>query len=58
MYVRKVRGKNKVGRIILTPTEIMYVERAGLKLEQYVKHALLIIAKQRRWHWYLNRVNR
>ena len=55
MYVRKVRGQNKVGRIILTRTELMYVERAGLKLEQYVKHTLLIIAKQRRWKWYLNK---
>jgi hypothetical protein len=55
MYVRKVRGQDKVGRIILTPTEVMYVEKAGLKLEAYVKHTLLIIAKKRRWHWYLNR---
>jgi hypothetical protein len=55
MYVRKVRGQDKVGRIRLTPTEIMYVQRAGLKLEAYVKHTLMIIAKQRRWKWYLNK---
>ena len=55
MYVRKVRGQEKVGRIILTRTEIEVVEKRGLKLEDYVKQMLLIIAKQRRWTWYLNR---
>ena len=55
MYVRKVRGQEKVGRIILTRTEIEVVEKRGLKLEDYVKQMLLIIAQQRRWHWYLNR---
>jgi hypothetical protein len=55
MLVRKVRGQNKVGRITLTPTEIMYVKRAGLTIEKYVKHTLLIIAKERRWKWYFNK---
>ena len=55
MYVRKVRGQEKVGRIILTRTEIAVVQKRGLKLEEYVKQMLLIIAKQRRWTWYLNR---
>lgn len=55
MYVRKVRGQNKVGKIILTPTEILYLKKAEITIEQYVRHSLRIIAKQRRWHWYLNR---
>ena len=55
MYVRKVRGQEKVGRIILTPTEVAVVKKQGLTLEAYVKQMLRIIAKQRRWHWYLNR---
>ena len=55
MYVRKVRGQDKVGRIILTQTEIRYLEKAEITIEQYVKHMLRIIAKQRRWHWYLNK---
>ena len=58
MYVRKVRGQEKVGRIILTRTEIEVVEKRGLKVEHYVKEMLFIIAIKRRWHWYLNRVNR
>ena len=54
MYVRKKRNQNKVGRIILSRTEIELAQKQGLKLEDYVKHLLLIIAKQRRWTWYLN----
>jgi hypothetical protein len=55
MYVRKVRGQDKVGKVILTPTEVAVIQKRGVKLEDYVKQMLLIIAKQRRWHWYLNR---
>ena len=55
MYVRKARGQDKVGRIILSRTEVAVVQKQGLKLEDYVKQMLLIIAKQRRWKWYLNR---
>jgi hypothetical protein len=55
MFVRKVRGQNKVGKITLTAAEIAVVRKLGMALEGYVKQALLIIAKQRRWKWYLNK---
>jgi hypothetical protein len=55
MFVRKVRGQNKVGKITLTAAEIAVVQKLGMVLEDYVKHALLIIAKERRWKWYLNK---
>lgn len=55
MYVRKVRGQDRVGKITLSPTEVAVVKKQGIKLEEYVKQMLLIIAKKRRWHWYLNR---
>ena len=55
MYVRKIRGQNKVGRIILSKTEVEVVKKQGVKLEEYVKQMLRIIAKQRRWKWYLNK---
>jgi hypothetical protein len=55
MFVRKVRGQNKVGKITLTAAEIAVVRKLGRALEDYVKQALLIIAKQRRWKWYLNK---
>ena len=57
MYVRKVRSQDKVGKVILTPTEVAVVQKRGVKLEDYVKQMLLIIAKQRRWKWYLNKSN-
>ena len=55
MYVRKVRGQNKVGRIMVTAVEAEMVRKKGLTLEAYVKNYLRIIAKKRRWHWYLNK---
>lgn len=55
MYVRKVRGQNKVGKITLTATQVALVKKSGISIEDYVKQSLLIIAKKRRWHWYLNR---
>ena len=58
MYVRKVRGQDKVGKVILTPTEVAFVRKQGVSLEDYVRHALDIIAKQRRWKWYFKKRNR
>ena len=55
MYVRKVRGQDKVGKIILTRTEVEVVKKKGIPIEEYVKQMLLLIAKQRRWKWYLDR---
>ena len=55
MYVRKVRGQDKVGKITLTATQVALVKKSGVSLEDYIKQSLLIIAKKRRWHWYLNR---
>jgi hypothetical protein len=55
MYVRKVRGQDKVGKLTLTATEVALAKKQGITLEAYAKHVLLIIAKQRRWKWYLNK---
>jgi len=55
MLVRKVRGQDKIGKIILTPQEVAVVRKLGMDPKDYVKQALLIIAKQRRWKWYLNK---
>ena len=55
MYVRKVRGQNRVGKITLTATQVALVKKSGISLEDYVRQMLLMIAKKRRWHWYLNK---
>ena len=52
MLVRKVRGQDKVGKIILTRTEVEIVKKKGIAIEEYVKQMLLLIAKQRRWKWF------
>jgi hypothetical protein len=54
MIVRKVRGEDRVGKIIVTPTEAMLAKRMGIPLEKYVQTQLVFIAKKRRWKWYFN----
>ena len=55
MIVRKVRGQDKVGKIILSRSEVESVKRMGVLLEAYVKQQLIQIAKKRRWKWYFNK---
>ena len=55
MYVRKVRGQDRVGKITLSPTEVNLAKKLGIPLEKYAQAQLMFIAKKRRWHWYLNR---
>ena len=33
------------------------IRKMGLSVGDYVKHALLRIAKERRWKWYFNKEN-
>ena len=55
MYIRKVRGKNAIHPIRMTAVQAMLDKKAGITLEQYVKSYVEMIAKQRRWKWYLER---
>ena len=52
MLVRKVRGQNKVGKVILTPTEMEVVRKQGIPIAFYIRQQLVFIAKKRRWTWY------
>ena len=56
MLVRKIRGQEKLSKIIMPVSEIEMVKRLGIPLEQYVKQMLLMIAKERRWKWYLEQL--
>ena len=58
MYVRKVRGQDKVGKIILSATDVKVANMMGVALERYTKEMLSLIAKQRRWKWYFNKEKR
>lgn len=55
MIVRKVRGQDKVGKVIMSQSEVDAINKLGVPIETYVKQMLLRIAKERRWKWYLNK---
>lgn len=55
MFVRKIRGQEKISNVVMSVSEVEMVKRLGIPLEQYVKKMLLKIAKERRWKWYLNK---
>ena len=57
MIVRKVRGQNKIGKVILSKGQVEFLKKMGIPLEKFVKEALLLIAKKRRWKWYLKKEN-
>ena len=52
MYVRKVRGQNKVGKMTLSATEVALAKKIGISVEKYAKNCLVLIAKKRRWKWF------
>ena len=52
MIVRKIRNKNEFGKVTLTASEMALIRKLGLKIEEYVKHRLIQIAKKRKWKWY------
>ena len=55
MIVRKLRGQNKIGKIIVSETEANIARRMGVALEDYVKNYLAQIAKKRKWKWFFNK---
>jgi hypothetical protein len=55
MIVRKVRGEDKVSKIILSDTEAQLVRKMGIPIETYIKEQLISIAKKRKWKWYFNK---
>ena len=55
MIVTKVRGQDKVDKIILSPSEAEVVKKLGVSLELYVQRQLQMIAKKRRWKWFFEK---
>ena len=55
MKVRKVRGRNKLGNISVSRSEYELARKLGIPIEQWVEQTLLLIAKKRKWTWYLNK---
>ena len=52
MIVRKVRGQNKIGKVLMSQSEIAIVRKLGIPIELFIKEHLARIAKERRWKWY------
>ena len=58
MLVRKVRGQDKIDKIIVSTIEAKLAYKMGIPLEKYVKTQLVLIAKKRKWKWYFNNSDR
>lgn len=52
MYIRKIRGQNKIYPVRITAIQAMLAKKVGITIEQYVKAYVEMIAKQRRWKWF------
>lgn len=52
MLVCKVRGEDKVGKIIVSKIEFDIAKKMGIPIEKWVATQLVRIAKKRRWKWY------
>jgi hypothetical protein len=55
MIVRKVRGEDKVGKIILMRDEVEIARKMGISVEKYAAARLVQIAKKRGWKWFFNK---
>jgi hypothetical protein len=55
MIVRKRRGKEELMPIKVTEVQVRLAKKMGIFIQEYVKAYVLLIAKERRWKWYLER---
>jgi hypothetical protein len=55
MEVRKVRGKNKIGKITLYPSQIDILKKFKIPVDAFVNEHLIITAKQRKWKWFFEK---
>jgi hypothetical protein len=55
VIVKKIRGQNKIGKILLSISEIYMAKRMSMSVEEYANIELIAIAKKRRWKWFFDR---
>jgi len=55
MLVRKVRGQDKIGKIIMSKSEYDVLHKLKIPVEFYIGQQLVFIAKKRGWKWYFNK---
>jgi len=55
MIVKKIRGQNKIGLVIITSAEIASAKRMSIPIRDYIKQSIIFIAIKRKWKWYFNK---
>jgi len=55
MIVRKVRGEDKIGKIILMRDEVEIARKMGISVEKYAAARLVQIAQKRKWKWFFKK---
>ena len=55
MKVRKVRGEDRISKVVVSQADMLHAKALGVEIKTYIKRYLEMIAKKRRWAWYLAR---
>lgn len=55
MKVRKVRGEDRISKVVVSQADVLHAKELGIEIKTYIKRYLEMIAKKRRWAWYLAR---
>ena len=53
MKVRKVRGEDRISKVVVSQADVLQAKELGIEIKTYIKRYLEMIAKKRRWAWYL-----
>jgi hypothetical protein len=53
MKVRKVRGEDRISKVVVSQADVLHAKALGVEIKTYIKRYLEMIAKKRRWAWYL-----
>ena len=52
MKVRKVRGEDRISKVVVSQADVLHAKELGIEIKTYIKRYLEMIAKQRRWAWF------
>ena len=55
MIIRKRRGKEEIMPVKIFRAQYELAKKMGVPIEEYVKAYVLLVAKERKWKWYLER---
>lgn len=58
MKVRKMRGEDRISKVVVSQADVLNAKALGIEIKTYIKRHLEMIAKKRRWTWYFARENK